>query len=60
MKYNYDRDTLEAYLIEFLTMPSIIAAEFNRPSNYKIVTDLAKEYGVNLDIVILLVAIRIR
>jgi len=57
MKYNYDRDTLEAYLIEFLTMPSIIAAEFNRPSNYKIVTDLAKEYGVNLDIVILLVAI---
>ncbi len=57
MKYTYDRDTLEAYLVEFLTMPPIITAEFNRPSNYKIVTDLAKEYGVNLDIVILLVAI---
>ncbi len=57
MKYTYDRDTLESYLAEFLTMPPIIAAEFNRPSNYKIVTDLAKEYGVNLDILILLVAI---
>ena len=57
MKYTYDRDTLESYLVEFLTMPPIIVAEFNRPSNYKIVADLAKEYGVNLDIVILLVAI---
>ncbi|MBP8599911.1 hypothetical protein KBI31_01595 [Patescibacteria group bacterium] len=57
MKNIYDQETLEAYLVEFLTMPPIVVAEFNRPSNYKILTDLAAEYKVNLDIVVLLVAI---